>query len=143
MKLIRSLKWAGINPDRAVAALTDQPPTDPDSLLDWAYRLAEIIQNAATLSSANLPDAETIPPQRKVPLPFLELWQPFVTAAEQHLEDHPGYAYLHPHAREHLRWALRKRLATVAGAAFQLEFWVKRVSEKPVFAFIGQAGYPA
>ncbi|HEU5374626.1 MAG TPA: type 2 lanthipeptide synthetase LanM family protein [Ktedonobacteraceae bacterium] len=102
----------------------------------WAKTLEEVCELVATLSQ--ITDYQMLASLSQVrcfladdPLPFEELFIPFIKVARQRLSEQAGSSYhlLHEHAHDALERSLLQNLASYAAQALHLEFSIKRTQE--------------
>ncbi|HVU67327.1 MAG TPA: type 2 lanthipeptide synthetase LanM family protein [Ktedonobacteraceae bacterium] len=102
----------------------------------WARTLTEVCELTATL--AEITDGQTLAAQTEIrcfqaddPLPFEELFIPFIKVARQQLSEQAGSAYqlLREQAHDALERSLLQSLASSAAQALHLEFSIKRSQE--------------
>lgn len=121
----KRLNWDDITPEKADALLSDFRDGLEPGLPAWAFTLNGVMELAAKIQDTSITGLERWAgvSEPNEPIAFEHLLLPFVEYAKTAaFEGNPATAYLCGQAQNDLtRWLLR-RLSTIAGATFMLEF---------------------
>src|SRR5262245_12723812 len=126
----RRLRWDGVERQTVRAALGPSRCQGNQPLPAWAYTLSAVVAQAGAIDPGQLRPYTALRPE--TPVPFEELFVPFVVVARQQLtvQAQNHRPLLSPQAHRDLDFALVERLARVCFRTLEQEFAIFRLAHQ-------------